>query len=98
MDDFDRKWKLIQDQLGAQIRGDEPARFSSGRTLFGIQSGVEAKMDEIAKEMEAEAAERRKRQREREARNLTAAHAKKRGNSAGREPDGCHDGQSESRS
>ena len=28
MDDFDRKWKRIQDQLGAQIRGDEPARFS----------------------------------------------------------------------
>ena len=64
MDDFDRKWKRIQDQLGSQIRGDEPTRFSSGRTLFGIQSGVEAKMDEITKEMEAEAAERRKRQRE----------------------------------
>lgn len=64
MDDFDRKWKRIQDQLGAQIRCDEPARFSSRRTLFGIQSSVEAKMDEIAKEMEAEAAERRKRQRE----------------------------------
>lgn len=64
MNDFDRKWKRIQDQLGVQIRGDEPTRFSSGRTLFGIQSSVEAKMDEIAKEMEAEAAERRKRQRE----------------------------------
>lgn len=49
-------------------------------------------MDEIVKEMEAEAAARRKRQCEREARNLTAAHARKRGNSAGREPDGYRDG------
>lgn len=60
MDDFERRWKRIQDQLGVQARGDEPARFSSGRTLFGIQSGVEAKMDAIAREMEEKAVAKRK--------------------------------------
>ena len=60
MDDFERKWKRIQDQLGAQARGDEPARMSSGRTLFGIKSDVEQKMDDIAREMEAKARDRRK--------------------------------------
>ena len=52
MDDFEKRWKRIQDQLGAQARGDEPVRFSSGRTLFGIKSDVEEKMDAIAREME----------------------------------------------
>ena len=59
MDDFERRWKLIQDQLGAQARGDEPACFSSGRTLFGIKSDVERKMGDIAHEMEQRAHEKR---------------------------------------
>lgn len=60
MDEFDRKWQRIQDQLGAQIRGDAPHLTSSGRTLFGIRSSVEIKMDEVAREMEERAQDQTK--------------------------------------
>lgn len=52
MDDFDRKWKMIQDQLAVQISGEQPRRVSSGRTLFGIRSSVEEKMEAVAKEVQ----------------------------------------------
>lgn len=52
MDDFEKRWKRIQQQLGAEARGDEPHMFSSGRTLFGIKSSVELKMEQIAREDE----------------------------------------------
>ena len=41
MDNFEKRWKRIQDQLRIQMNGDEQPRFSSGRTLFGIRSEAE---------------------------------------------------------
>lgn len=63
MDDFERRWKLIQEQLRAQANGEPPRPVSSGRTLFGIKSTVEEKMDRFAREIEEEY--RAKRQAER---------------------------------
>ncbi len=60
VDDFEKKWQRIQDQLRIQMSGDEQPRFSSGRTLFGIRSSVEEKMDRFAREMEDEARNRRR--------------------------------------
>ena len=54
MDDFEKKWKRIQEQLRIQMSGDEQPRVSSGRTLFGIQSEGERKMEEFARQIEAE--------------------------------------------
>ena len=59
MDDFEKKWKRIQDQLRIQMNGDEQPTFSSGRTLFGIRSAAEEKMDRFAREIEEEARQRR---------------------------------------
>lgn len=59
MDDFEKRWKRIQDQLRIQMNGDEQPRFSSGRTLFGIRSEAEQKMDRFAREIEEEARQRR---------------------------------------
>ncbi|HIS40434.1 MAG TPA: hypothetical protein IAC12_06340 [Candidatus Aphodovivens avistercoris] len=54
MDDFEKRWQRIQDQLRIQMNGDEQPRFSSGRTLFGIRSAAEEKMDRFAREIEDE--------------------------------------------
>ena len=54
MDDFEKKWKRIQEQLHIQMSGDEQPRVSSGRTLFGIRSEGERKMEEFAQQIEAE--------------------------------------------
>ena len=54
MDDFEKKWRRIQEQLRLQMNGDERPRISSGRTLFGIQSEGERKMDEFARQIEEE--------------------------------------------
>lgn len=59
MDDFGKRWKRIQDQLRIQMNGDEQPTFSSGRTLFGIRSAAEEKMDRFAREIEEEARQRR---------------------------------------
>lgn len=59
MDDFEKRWKRIQDQLRIQMNGDEQPRFSSGRTLFGIRSEAEQRMDRFAREIEEEARHRR---------------------------------------
>ena len=59
MDDFEKRWKRIQDQLRIQMNGDEQPRFSSGRTLFGIRSEAEQRMDRFAREIEEEARQRR---------------------------------------
>ena len=61
MDDFEKKWKRIQEQLRIQMNGDERARISSGRTLFGIQSECERKMEEFARQIEQERQEKRNR-------------------------------------
>ena len=60
MDDFDKRWQRIQEQLRLQMNGDERPRISSGRTLFGIQSEGERKMDEFAREIEEEQREKRR--------------------------------------
>ena len=63
--DFERRWERIQEQLRVQMNGDVQPRVSSGRTLFGIKSESERKMDEFARQIEAEqAAKRRERERE----------------------------------
>ena len=49
-----KKWKRIQEQLRIQMSGDEQPRVSSGRTLFGIRSEGERKMEEFARQIEAE--------------------------------------------
>ena len=54
MDDFEKKWKRIQEQLRIQMSGDERPRVSSGHTLFGIRSEGERKMEEFARQIEAE--------------------------------------------
>ena len=56
---FEKRWKRIQDQLRIQMNGDEQPTFSSGRTLFGIRSAAEEKMDRFAREIEEEARQRR---------------------------------------
>ena len=68
MDDFDRRWEHIQQQLLCQARGDETARVASQRTLFGIPSSVEQQMERFAEQIEQERKERvEKRRREKEA-------------------------------
>lgn len=52
MDDFEKRWQRIQDMLGSEARGDAPMTISSTRTLFGIPSAVEQKMDSIVREDE----------------------------------------------
>ena len=60
MDDFEKRWQRIQDQLRLQASGEEQPRFSSGRTLFGIRSEAEERMDELARQIEEEQREKRK--------------------------------------
>jgi hypothetical protein len=57
--DFEKRWERIQEQLRIQASGDAQPRFSSGRTLFGIQSECERKMEEFARQIEEEQAARR---------------------------------------
>ena len=59
MDDFEKRWQRIQDQLRLQASGEEQPRFSSGRTLFGIRSEAEERMDELARQIEEEQREKR---------------------------------------
>ena len=54
MEDFERTWRLIREQLLDQASGAQPRAVSSRRTLFGIRSSVEEKMDRFAREIEEE--------------------------------------------
>ncbi len=54
MDDFEKRWQRIQDRLRIETTGEAQPRFSSTRTLFGIRSEVEQKMDEVARQFEEE--------------------------------------------
>lgn len=58
--DFEKRWERIREQLQVQMHGDEQPRLCSRRTLFGIQSEVERKMDGFAAQIEAENAAKRK--------------------------------------
>ena len=69
MDDFEKRWQRLQEQLGAEARGDSRPRLCSQRTLFGIKSSVEQALDAVVAEQEAQAqrrleAERQRRERE----------------------------------
>ena len=66
MDDFEKRWQRLRDQLGAEARGDSQPRLCSQRTLFGIRSGVEQALDAVVAEQEAQA--RRKLEAERQRR------------------------------
>jgi hypothetical protein len=66
-----RNWEMLQQQLGAEARGEPPRVFSSTRTLFGIRSTVEQQLDAFVAKEEA----RKKAERE-------AAVAQGRGNNA----------------
>ena len=64
MNDFEKRWQRISQLLQAEATGKEHPMISSGRTLFGIKSSTEEKMDRFAKEIEEEYAAKRKAQRE----------------------------------
>lgn len=54
MNEFEQRWKRINEALQHEINGDVRPRVSSGRTLFGIRSEAEEKMDRFAREIEEE--------------------------------------------
>lgn len=54
MSDFEKRWQRIQDALQCDYAGDVQPRVSSGRTLFGIKSEGEAKMEEFARQIDEE--------------------------------------------
>lgn len=61
--EFQKRWERIQQALATELNGETKPRVSSGRTLFGIKSEGEAKMDEFAKQIEEEYAERRRKEK-----------------------------------
>ena len=50
--EFQKRWERIQQALAAELSGEAKPRVSSGRTLFGIKSEGETKMDAFAKQIE----------------------------------------------
>lgn len=66
MDDFEKRWQRLRDQLGAEARGDSQPRLCSQRTLFGIRSSVDQTLDAVVAEQEVQA--RRKLEAERQRR------------------------------
>lgn len=51
MNDFEKRWQRIQEALQLELTGDERPLVSSGRTLFGIRSEAEEKMERWAREI-----------------------------------------------
>ncbi len=66
MNDFEKRWQRIQEALQLELTGDERPLVSSGRTLFGIRSEAEEKMERWAREIEEEHANRRAQRRDEE--------------------------------
>lgn len=62
--EFQKRWERIQQALATELAGDVKPRVSSGRTLFGIKSEGESKMDEFAKQIEEEYAAKRRSEKE----------------------------------
>ena len=58
--EFQKRWERIQQALAAELSGEAKPRVSSGRTLFGIKSEGETKMDAFAKQIEEEYAAKRR--------------------------------------
>ncbi|MDO5334905.1 MAG: hypothetical protein Q4F23_02365 [Coriobacteriia bacterium] len=54
MDTEEKKWKQLQQALEFEITGKAPRPACSMRTLFGIKSEVEEKMERFAREIEEE--------------------------------------------
>lgn len=54
MPDSEKKWKQLQQALEYEISGKAPRPACSMRTLFGIKSEVEEKMERFAREIEEE--------------------------------------------
>ncbi len=54
MDEWGKRWQQLQDALQYEISGKSPRPAASMRTLFGIKSEVEEKMERFAKEIEEE--------------------------------------------
>ena len=52
--EFQKRWERIQRALAAELSGEAKPRVSSRRTLFGIKSEGETKMDAFAKQIEEE--------------------------------------------
>lgn len=64
MNEFEQRWKRIAEALQHEMNGDVRPRVSSGRTLFGIRSEAEEKMDRFAREIEEEQKAKRTEQRD----------------------------------
>lgn len=62
--EFQKRWERIQQAIATELNGDVKPRVSSGRTLFGIKSEGESKMDEFAKQIEEEYAAKRRAERD----------------------------------
>ena len=62
--EFQKRWERIQQALAAELSGEAKPRISSGRTLFGIKSEGETKMDAFAKQIEEEYAAKRRAEKE----------------------------------
>ncbi len=63
--EFQKRWERIQQAIATELSGEVKPHVSSGRTLFGIKSEGEAKMDEFAKQIEEEYAAKRRAEKER---------------------------------
>lgn len=48
--DFQRRWEIMRQLIGAEAQGKRPHAVNSTRTLFGIKSHVEEVMDAVAAE------------------------------------------------
>ncbi len=73
MNDFEKRWQRIAEQLQLEMSGDERPMVSSGHTLFGIRSDAEVKMERFAHEIETERTEQR-RAREAAEREASGSH------------------------
>lgn len=58
--EFQKRWERIQQAIATELSGEMKPRVSSGRTLFGIKSEGEAKIDEFARQIEEEYAAKRR--------------------------------------
>lgn len=58
--EFQKRWERIQQAIATELTGETKPHVSSGRTLFGIKSEGEAKMDEFARQIEEEYATKRR--------------------------------------
>ncbi len=58
--EFQKRWERIQQAIATELSDEVKPRVSSRRTLFGIKSEGESKMDEFAKRIEEEYAAKRR--------------------------------------